>query len=247
MRSPEMHTKHDAIEFFMEVCQMSKNMQMGQRFSFFESLSSSSSNLIEILAESFNIYYPDQTTLKAEAFGETTELIDYLLKVTLADPKQTPKANDEEESKEPVETIRATIEDFLKPHDKYDIRKLDLMKINAIEILMNISQFAPSASLRTFVLCEDQRTKGYPFIKRLTSHLLYSYEQGIKVQVFEFFKVLLDNEQTEKKVEFNDLFYKEVLSSFLTFIGTVENAQNKQDGVKQEDEKMQDASVEDAS
>jgi hypothetical protein len=52
-----MQIKHDAIEFFMEVCQMSKNMQMGARFSFFETLSSF--NLIEILAETFNIYYPD--------------------------------------------------------------------------------------------------------------------------------------------------------------------------------------------
>jgi hypothetical protein len=119
--------------------------------------------------------------------------------------------------------VRATIEDFLKPHDKYDIRKLDLMKINAIEILMSISQFAPSASLRTFVLCEDQRQKGYPFIKRLTSHLLFSFEQGIKVQIFEFFKVLLDNDQTEKKVEFNDIFYKEVLSAFINFLTTIED------------------------
>ncbi len=103
-------------------------------------------------------------------------------------------------------------------HDKYDIRKLDLLKINAIEILMNITQFAASASLRQFVLCEDQRQKHYPFIKKLASHLLYSFEQGIKIQVFEFFKILLDNEQTEKKVEFNDLFYKEVLSLFLNFL-----------------------------
>ena len=78
--------------------------------------------------------------------------------------------------KDDSEVVRATIEDFIKPHDKYDIRKLDLMKINAIEILMNISQFSPSAALRSFVLCEDQRSKGYPFIKRLTSHLLYSFE-----------------------------------------------------------------------
>jgi hypothetical protein len=53
------------------------------------------------------------------------------------------------------EFIRTTILDFLKPHDKYDIKKLDLLKINAIEILMNISQFTPSASLRTFILSED--------------------------------------------------------------------------------------------
>lgn len=53
--------------------------------------------------------------------------------------------------------------------------------------------------------------------------MLYSFEQGIKIQVFEFFKVLLDNEQTEKKVEFNDLFYKEVLSLFLSFLATTED------------------------
>jgi hypothetical protein len=47
--------------------------------------------------------------------------------------------NDSKNQGEPMEEVRATIEDFMKPHDKYDIRKLDLMKINAIEILMNIS------------------------------------------------------------------------------------------------------------
>ena len=155
MRSPEMHAKHDAIEFFMEVCQMSKSMQMGQRFSFFESLSQSSSNLIEILAESFYVYYPDEHTLRYEAFEDTDSLLNYLIQLTLQGQKPL-KATEDEESQDPG-LVRATIEDFLKPHDKYDIRKLDLMKINAIEILMNISQFAPSASLRTFVLCEDQR------------------------------------------------------------------------------------------
>lgn len=33
----------------------------------------------------------------------------------------------------------------------------------------------------------------------------------------------MDNEQTEKKVEFNDLFYKEVLSLFLSFLATTED------------------------
>jgi len=112
-------------------------------------------------------------------------------------------------------------------HDKFDIRKLDLLKINAIEILMSITQQTQfgtaNASLRTFVLCEDQKAKGYPFIKRLTSHMLFAFEQGIKVQVFEFFKQLLDNEQTEKKVEFNDLFYKESLSQFLSFLTSAED------------------------
>ena len=56
--------KHEAVEFFMEVCQMSKNIQMGARFSFIETMGSA--NLIEILAETLNLYYPDHTTLKLE-------------------------------------------------------------------------------------------------------------------------------------------------------------------------------------
>jgi hypothetical protein len=36
-------------------------------------------------------------------------------------------------------------------------------------------------------------------------------------------KVLLDNENVEKKVEFNDLFYKEVISIFLNFLQTEED------------------------
>lgn len=77
MRSPKIQTKHDAIEFFMEVCQMSKNMQVGTRFSMIETMNSF--NLIEILVESFNIYYPDIYTLKFEAFQDSDSLIDYLL------------------------------------------------------------------------------------------------------------------------------------------------------------------------
>ena len=55
-------------------------MQMSTRYNYFESMNSSPSfNLIEILAESFNIYYPDQTTLKAEAFEENEGLVEYLV------------------------------------------------------------------------------------------------------------------------------------------------------------------------
>lgn len=30
------------------------------------------------------------------------------------------------------------VDDFLKKHDKFDIRKIDLLKISAIEILMSL-------------------------------------------------------------------------------------------------------------
>lgn len=64
----DLQVKHDAIEFFMEVCQLSKNLQLGARFSYFETVNSF--DLVEILAETFNIYKPDMNTLRAEAFND---------------------------------------------------------------------------------------------------------------------------------------------------------------------------------
>ena len=52
---------------------------------------------------------------------------------------QTHKSNNRFNVVESHDTIKSTIEDFLKVHDKYDIKKLDLLKINAIEILMNLT------------------------------------------------------------------------------------------------------------
>lgn len=46
---------------------------------------------------------------------------------------------------------------------------------------MNIMQFTPTISVRSFILSEDQKLKGYPFIKRIAYHILYSFEQGIKI------------------------------------------------------------------
>ncbi len=99
------------------------------------------------------------------------------------------------------------IEDSIKKHEKFDIRKIDLLKINSIEIMMSLIQFTPSASVRHFIVSSEQKRAGSPFIKQLVNHMLYSYEQGIKVQVMEFFKALLDIEANEKKIEFLDLFY----------------------------------------
>ena len=37
------------------------------------------------------------------------------------------------------QSMRNAITDFISVHDKYDITKIDLLKINAIEIMMSIS------------------------------------------------------------------------------------------------------------
>lgn len=56
----------------MEVCQLSKNLQLNARYSYFETINSF--NLIEVLAETFNIYKPDINTLKAEAYQDNESL-----------------------------------------------------------------------------------------------------------------------------------------------------------------------------
>lgn len=71
--------------------------------------------------------------------------------------------------------------------------------------------------------------------------MIYSYEQGVKIEVFELFKVLLDNEQTERKVEYNDLFYKEVLPTFNQFLKTVEDlptSETQEEGIKLETQQV---------
>jgi len=117
MRSQEdLSAKSEAVEFFFEICQMSKSMQMGGRFNF-EQISNL--HLVDILAETLNLYPPTLTTLRAEILGEPNPYE--------SDP---------------------TLEDLMKVHEKYEVRKVDWLKINALEILMNLLQFAPGVNMR---------------------------------------------------------------------------------------------------
>ena len=110
----DVQKKHDAIEFFMEVCQLSKNTSLMTRFSFMDNTDAVS--LIEVLAEIFNICEPSIQTLKAEVSGNA-EMYRQLLHQT---------SND------------FLIDDFIKKHEKFDIRKIDLLKISSLEILMSL-------------------------------------------------------------------------------------------------------------
>ncbi|MFS8159692.1 MAG: hypothetical protein ACMG6E_05670 [Candidatus Roizmanbacteria bacterium] len=87
-------------------------------------------SLIEVLAETFNICEPDIETLKAEVSGDQSEY----RSIVLAKHNQTSGVSSEDgEGKHP-----SYIDDFLKKHEKFDIRKIDLLKISAIEILMSL-------------------------------------------------------------------------------------------------------------
>ena len=121
----------------MEICQLSKNLQLDARFSYFETINAFS--LIEVLAETFNIYKPDLQTLKAEAYQNEEELAQYLIVNKELTGGKTEDAGGQ---------VKLYIEDFLGMHNKYDIRNIDLLKINSIEILMSIISQAPPVTVR---------------------------------------------------------------------------------------------------
>lgn len=95
------------------------------------------------------------------------------------------------------------------------------MKINSLEIIISFYQSAhlPMPDINKFALGQDQLQRGLPFLNQLVQHLIYSPEQGIKVQICDFFKSLLDGEQTY----FNHLpnkesLYKNVIKGFVEFL-----------------------------
>jgi len=73
------------------------------------------------------------------------------------------------------------VENFIQKHEKFDIIKIDLLKISSIEILMSLIQFTPYPSVRSFICSVEQKKIGFPFMKSLINHMLYSHEHGIKI------------------------------------------------------------------
>lgn len=45
----------------------------------------------------------------------------------------------------------------------------------------------------------------------------------MKIQVCELLKTLLDNEQVDKKVEYSEMFYKEIMTVFVEFLSQDNN------------------------
>lgn len=49
--------------------------------------------------------------------------------------------------------------------------------------------------------------------------MIYSSQQGLKLSICEFFKDLLSCDlNSEKKIDFYDLIYSQVIATFITFL-----------------------------
>ena len=68
------------------------------------------------------------------------------------------------------------------------------MKINSMEIIISFqqSEHVPLSSINKFLTGIDQSSKGCPFLVYLVRHLIYSGDQGIKIQICDFFKSIFE-------------------------------------------------------
>lgn len=123
LKSADESVKFDAVSFILEICQISKGMQLQSRFQFFESLPKH--NFFEIISECLGISRkPIPRTHEVEENGSS-----------LAE-KSAPK---DEVDKENIDIIQQQ-----PKRAEYDIDMTDLLKINAVELLMNCIQIVPS-------------------------------------------------------------------------------------------------------
>lgn len=107
----------------------------------------------------------------------------------------------------------------------YDqLQKLDLMKINSMEIIISFqqSEHVPPPSINKFLTGIDQSSKGCPFLVYLVRHLIYSGDQGIKIQICDFFKSIFEVDTPGNSLQTREILYKFVLMGFIGFLTKIE-------------------------
>jgi hypothetical protein len=171
LRSTDEKVKFDAVSFMLEICQISKGMQLQSRFQFFESLPKH--NFFEIISECLEITKKPASIKPVEKDEVKSSLTDG------APPK-------EEGDKENIDILQ-------RPKGSvYDIDMTDLLKINSVELLMNCIQIVPSTviglptnivQLKAFLLSDEEKARDYKMLNLIFDELLNNQEIGIKMQV----------------------------------------------------------------
>lgn len=70
-------------------------------------------------------------------------------------------------------------------------------------------------SVKDIVFSETQKTQRYPLLAQLASLFLYSSLDGMKLEIAEFFKTLLE---PESESSFIDAFHSQILPTFIEYI-----------------------------
>lgn len=110
------------------------------------------------------------------------------------------------------------------------IDKINKMKAKLIQILINCLICTPGI-VKNYIICKSQKTREHSLLQELCELLLKNDNFGIKFEVkykiyykiSEFLKGLLDNDVSDKKNEFFELFFSRILKKFIDFLRINEN------------------------
>jgi hypothetical protein len=74
--------------------------------------------------------------------------------------------------------------------------RVDSMKINSIEIIISFQQSIHVPVQNIFRFLIDEQRPHFTILGNLVSHLMYSSDQGLMVQIAEFLKLILDRDNS---------------------------------------------------
>jgi hypothetical protein len=121
----------------------------------------------------------------------------------------------------PEKLAEPEIESLMAIDPKYGKRKIDWLKINAVEILTHIQQLNFKNELIAYnediISSMKMDQTSFPFLDNMTKHLIYSHDQGLKLQIAEFFKALMENAEQRNIMGFKDQFYAVCMNQFAKF------------------------------
>lgn len=106
-----------------------------------------------------------------------------------------------------------------------------------MEIVISFQQspHIPPNFMIGFVTGHEESIKGFPFLSKLVQHLIYSHEQGLKIQIAEFFKNLFESDQMFDRQNNKETLYKEVILKFVSFLYDFGKREDLQKAVPDED------------
>ena len=116
---------------------------------------------------------------------------------------------------------------------EYEVKKIELLKVHVAEILTNCFQILPSTvslmhyflgTIKAILLSETQKNEDYLLLSQLASLFLYSPFDGMKLEINELFKNLLDPSSKDLKDEFFDVFYSRILPAFIDYLTASNNS-----------------------
>ena len=72
--------------------------------------------------------------------------------------------------------------------------------------------------IKAYIIGKNQKTKEHPLLSELCNILIHQENFGIKYEIEELLKSLLDSELLDKKNEFYELFYNKCLTKLVEFL-----------------------------